>query len=508
MKNLKRINTVCAVLLGFSIAACISRQKPASQRISRSFFQARNPAAEYSGGYKYSNFFDTAPDANVTCKEFFALLKNAKPKPSTILQALEILKEKKAKYFTHYVLLPRSLSLHESSYSDPRAMVYGGDGKMVLTFNGKSTQGGYERLEVMCFNEQLSKFEFREVTFPSEATGELADLTKSQRRQPYVISKLNSSGTHDCRQCHGNPTRPNWDSYADWPSSFGSDDDILFQKNFFNPPSDDMILSIKYNEAEVAAFKQFTKTGRYAVLAENATDRPNLTAGKIFAILNAKRIVAELKRLGPAFERVKSSFSQALYCPEPVEKKSFVNSEGKGIITKNFITPLDPNLKRIADQSAGYFMVKAARMRDNYNLDRGGDYQSQGEITQVAGEYYQSLGFDPQVASYVLHVDVEALQRLSRIEKLVQPLGLDLENWSLVPKGGYEYEDGSGGDLGVSFAQQMDKPYLDTFYADDPELISLVERRRTMNGNYNSLNDGTQKREQAICEHLKSRELK
>lgn len=490
----------------FLSVACVTQQK-STWRNSDSVRRAlRLPAAEYTGGYDYDSFVDRSPQATITCKEFFDLLNNSRPKPDTVKAALQLLKRNKPKYFSHYTLIPQSLSLHGSSWSNPRALVYGGDGKMVVTFNGDPRQEGYEQLEVMCFHPSDSTFVFREITFPREAKSDLDQLTPQQKQQPFVISPANgyAGTTHDCRQCHQTPARPNWDTYANWPSAYGAIDDSMFRtefrKQFLNPGSFDQ----KYTDAEIAALQTFSRTGRYSVLQANATDRPNLAAGKLFGTLNGQRIVAELKRLGPKFERVKKSFAQALYCPvQGLEYKTFEAKRGNGGYSTVFdalVAPVDPDVMRVVSASARYYRSKADRTNGNFKLDKSFNDDDRNDLNEIISAYYRSLGFSNEDAPYIGGGSEEAI-RLANLEKIVKPLGIEIQNWSLIVNGGYEFEDGSSGDRGPSFGQILDKPFLDTFFADDVTLIDLVHKRREA-GDYIKERKDIAQQEKAICDHL------
>src|SRR5262245_34839752 len=125
--------------------SCAVQPKHSNPRISR----------EPNVVSAFNKYVNESPEHNYSCKEIFDIL-NEKPKPTTILAALTRLKERRPKYFSHYGLLPRSNSLHGSSFSHPRVMLVGGTGKAVITFNGSSDQIGYESIETMCFNETLA----------------------------------------------------------------------------------------------------------------------------------------------------------------------------------------------------------------------------------------------------------------------------------------------------------------------------------------------------------------
>lgn len=492
----------------FIFISCVTQQK-LPPRASGGFQKVlRHPDAEYTGGYDYESFVDRSPEASVTCDEFFNLLNKSNPKPQTIEAALILLKQYKPKFFSHYVLLPQSLSLHESSWSHPRAFVHGGNGKMALTFNGDPKQRGYEQLEVMCFHENTSTFVYHEITFPKEANSELRELTAQQKKMPYVISPENGyAGTpHDCRQCHQTPTRPNWDSYAIWPSSYGAMDDILFREGFreYLQKTASNSLRLKYTAAEAEVWTTVSRVGRYAILLKNATDRPNLAVGKLLGALNGERIVAELARFGAKFEKVKVDFARALYCPvRGVARKSFEVRSGTGsygTMFNVFTAPLDPVVKRIASEIAGYHRGKDVRIRRNFKSDQSSTGDE--ELNAVISAYYGTLGFNSEDSPYVATVDAAAAIRIANIGKIVKPLGVDVSNWSMVLNGGYEFEDGSGGDSGSSFVQMLDKPFLNTFFSSDARLIELITKRRDINAGIKGPKE-IEQQEQEICDHLK-----
>lgn len=438
----------------------------------------RSPSGEFPS--LYSEYLNFPPDANATCDEFFKLLNEKSPKPGTVFEALSTLKESKPKFFDYYTLFHTSHSLQKSSFSHPRAIVFGGDGKMVLTFNGDRRHDGYERLELMCFNEAESSFEFREITFPKEAKSVLEDLTVEQRSMPYVVSPINGSAARDCRQCHMSPARPNWDTYPLWPGAYGADNDAPFHK-----PYRESLENLKdsfdyqYVQAEAEAQKAYKQSGRYAVLGKLADIHPNSIAGKLFGILNAKRIVAELRRHGSAFERIKLDFAKALYCPiDNLEVRSFPNSDvssGQSILMITLKSPLEKKLRGMVETSALYHFSKQNQMIDSVNLKKEAIIDP---YDQSISEYFHSLGIPNSIAAFGGHISPDAMIRLARIEQVVKPLGINPRNWSMVLHGGLDFEDGTGGQAGSSFAQLLDEPFLRAFFPTDTALEQLVLKRR------------------------------
>jgi hypothetical protein len=104
-----------------------------------------------------------------------------------------------------YTLVFSSRSLQDASYANPRAVLFGDDATLVLTFNGDPTARGYDAVETMEFDTATASFRFREIQF--NGTG-----------APPTISDANPSR---CSACHGSPARPVWDTPPSWPGVYG-----------------------------------------------------------------------------------------------------------------------------------------------------------------------------------------------------------------------------------------------------------------------------------------------
>ena len=105
---------------------------------------------------------------------------------------------------THYALVFASRSLQGASFTNPRAILFGSDAQLVVTFNGDSAQRGYASVETMAFNHRDNTFELREILF--------------RERAPPVISEANPAR---CLGCHGRPAGPIWDAPPTWPGVYG-----------------------------------------------------------------------------------------------------------------------------------------------------------------------------------------------------------------------------------------------------------------------------------------------
>jgi hypothetical protein len=109
---------------------------------------------------------------------------------------------------SRYVLMFRSRSLHGSSFADPRAILFDAEARFVISFNGDSSQAGFNDLETMEFDDADKSFEFREIEFPPATDGN-AEV------------RISGANPERCLKCHGEPARPIWDTHPTWPGAYG-----------------------------------------------------------------------------------------------------------------------------------------------------------------------------------------------------------------------------------------------------------------------------------------------
>jgi hypothetical protein len=130
---------------------------------------------------------------------------------SSVEETLAVLPENVRRSF---VLMRDSRSLQQASPDHPRAILFGDDGRFVLTFNGEPNQSGYNTLEIYQVNEQTSKFEFYRLEYP---------LVRGENGR--VATPLKNPA--QCLKCHGQDPKPLWSSYPIWPGAYGQRDDLL-----------------------------------------------------------------------------------------------------------------------------------------------------------------------------------------------------------------------------------------------------------------------------------------
>ncbi len=131
-------------------------------------------------------------------------------KPNSVESVLRLLPKD---YLTNYTLVFESRSLQQSTVKNPRAIVFGNDGRLIITFNGDPTLPGYDSVETMQFNQETLEMEFRHIQFKNKTA---------------LISEKNPQL---CMSCHGELGHPIWGSYSAWPGVYGTNDDTIFNND-------------------------------------------------------------------------------------------------------------------------------------------------------------------------------------------------------------------------------------------------------------------------------------
>jgi|GEM_PF-2806690 len=467
------------ILLGFglfavSLTSCISLNKT-----------ERNPASALSADY------------NMSCGDFFSLLKEKKP--TTVKGALDEVRRMRPKFMSQHTVAYDSKSLHGSSFENPRALVFGGDAKTVLSFNGHPDQAGYERIEMMCFNDESNTFDFRDVAFPAEAKNDsmLKDIPESKRKLPFVISGRHGDGNRKCTACHGSPARPNWHPYNLWPGICGTDADSYFENK--RSPSQSQPssyprskqptsnLTIKSN-AETKGCDQFyngtMSQGRYAALLpyeySGPQFDPNFQFGVLLTRLNGRRIVGDLGRKKPDISAVKYQLAEALFCNYP----DYRNPKNLPYHKLNLLPkPLNPTTLEFMRDNMKTKRYRLSLIENKFGEDwvnHDGFSLLPDSDLRFLSNYYgiqPADRLDNVALKTTLYgaVAIEANQ-LAQISELIGPLGFDIRNWGMATGGGYDHQDGLNGLYGTSFQLSIEKPFLETFLPDEKELLESVEK--------------------------------
>ena len=186
--------------------------------------EQRSPSAAYPS---LAQFVTLPKEKTLTFQFFRDLVQSGKV--TTVAEALSFLKRKFPEHLQFHTLMYVSQSLQQASFTEPRAIVFGPNGKFIFTFNGGPHQRGGNAIETMEFTSETGEFKFREILFKKESIRRPAEVESQDvefESKDVIISKPNPS---KCTACHGRLARPIWTSYFLWPGAFGSNDDGLFQ---------------------------------------------------------------------------------------------------------------------------------------------------------------------------------------------------------------------------------------------------------------------------------------
>lgn len=202
-----------------------------------------------------------------------------------------------APLFVRYTLVKQSFSIQESSPLQPRVLMFGNTGRLIVTFNAAAHLGGGYALETAEYDKATNRIYFREVIFKNEIPagkswrddfGGLSAKEIEFENKQIVITKANPA---KCMQCHEMPgqngwARYIWSPYPLWPRTYGEQDDRL---------ANDEIDSLKQ-------FRQ-TRNERYELLHAprdkypfhdggeiKLAARPNLLLTKFIGVYQAAQI--------------------------------------------------------------------------------------------------------------------------------------------------------------------------------------------------------------------------
>lgn len=190
----------------------------------------------------------------------------------------------------NYVVMYRSRSLQQATIKSPRIITFTPTARFILSFNdGNNNLKGNSNLEIIQFNDQEARFEFREIVF-------------GNGQQLPTISEANPK---KCLGCHQSPyrknidMRPNWEPYATWPGVIGSNDgsfSALEESNnmkYAQQPQDSVFIQEQKNEKQIA--DEFLNTiapqnPRYSQLGKLNLKTP-VGFTQLLSVLNFQRII-------------------------------------------------------------------------------------------------------------------------------------------------------------------------------------------------------------------------
>ena len=430
----------------------------------------RRPASQYT-------IQQGMEEANMTCPEFFKLL--GEHRPMSIDATVKMVADYKPEYLKRRAFSYSSESMHESSFENPRAIIYGGDARMIMTFNGDKKHDGYERLEIACFDDKTRKFKFRDIAFPGDAVDEsvLEDIPVHRRKSAFVISPVNGhkNSKRDCRTCHGFPARPNYEPYFIWPGTCGSEDDYTagYTGRLFKDSTD----ITKNEKAKCDAFiENMQHKERYRHLPPVKTEPRyggNLGLHMALTELNTLRILGELKALGDRFSDRKQLFGEALACAHIKGDHSIRESSTatQAMLLDTYYANWEANVQILnkITEDLGEENISFPTLANEYYVD-----------AQEAAKKHLNIQIpaDPLKKAAMSLVMLNEVNMIAEFRQILEPLGVDVHNWSMTHRTeGYLFNDGSVFRGFTSFKWR----FFEEFFPDDPEVMSIIRSIKSSN---------------------------
>ena len=234
----------------------------------------------------------------------------AEKKLNTIESVISNLPEYMLNY--NYIVMYRSRSLQKASLEAPRIITFTPTARLILSFNGGGSLKGGQAIEVIRFDDQTRRFEFREITF--------------SHSKPPTISEPNPK---KCLGCHQSPSRtnidmrPNWEPYNVWPGAIGSNNGIVTSplKNdggvkAVARPHDSVFLEEQVFEKDILDHflqKVAPNNPRYSSLGILNPKTPTHFT-QVIAVLNFQRVVRLMAEETPIWEAQKEIYEMLGRC--------------------------------------------------------------------------------------------------------------------------------------------------------------------------------------------------
>jgi len=208
---------------------------------------------------------------------------------------------------SNFIFMGESRSFQTASKENPRVILTSPDADVRISFNTDPKDRGYNNIEISFWDPESKKFEYTELTFDPESQ-------KPPQRH----------GDLACTTCHGNPPKPNWDTYNYWAgmipfnkdtlvkgtAELGWYTDLLNKTKDTNPNNRLQYLKPIEDEAKIKESLDAQGYMMRLYLSENNGPQPGNAGGiatQLFDRLQERQRCAEAERLKktPEFSQMK-----------------------------------------------------------------------------------------------------------------------------------------------------------------------------------------------------------
>lgn len=399
--------------------------------------------------------------------------------PTTVADFVKLLPEGMR---SNYVVMSESRSFQESTYQDPRVLMKSANSGVIASFTGHGREDGLrgtEKLEFIVWNGPEARYDFYEVDFPSEDPFKNpATMTEAQRRP---IVKQNPAS---CLNCHGSAVgtgdmvgadgqpkyitgalgdkvldssaaRPNWDTYNFWQGQIPFNRDTLFNeseearrylalvKKMEGTPvageeRNPRLEALKPRISSADLERTLREDGQYAIPNYENFDGPGVTLFDQSSRLNFCRIGQNLRKM-PFYENVKYAIQAAVngcdmstILPPEAREYSDQYFKRRGI---NSYQSLETETGRLQMSVA---TDKESRQRQTFQrlFAQNNPGMAEAEILALVET---EMGRRGQLENRELDSNA---QPLSALRYLLEPLGVQVANWSMsIDPGTYSFAD-------------------------------------------------------------------
>lgn len=111
---------------------------------------------------------------------------------------------------SNFIFMGESRSFQNGTKENPRVILTSPKADVRISFNTDPSQRGYNNVEISIWDPVNKKFDYQELSFDDEAK-------KPGKKH----------GDTACTTCHGNPPKPNWDTYNYWAGAIPFNKDTL-----------------------------------------------------------------------------------------------------------------------------------------------------------------------------------------------------------------------------------------------------------------------------------------
>jgi mono/diheme cytochrome c family protein len=336
----------------------------------------------------------------------------------------------------NFTLMKESESLQKSTPDNPRAILFGDDAKMIITFGGDPNNAASKNLEIMQFNDGTKKFELHEISFENS-------LPKYSSAQEIK---------NRCTACHGQDVRPIWTTYPKWLGAYGSVDDIVGSEelkeerakwNHFraNLAQQSPAYRALFSGHEHQPYWPYSETYDSRTMATMPNFRLNL-----LLIINSAQKNARLIESSPLFEKLKYSVLHGGYCFQQDDRSAELRVFE--LLRKYASMPLDENQSRqkwqiSASRQMGFLnFFNIAKGDTSLLFDRYAGRDSNGGVS-LTGPHYMEGDETSLTSNYVYSYLIKhAAQKDSVLAEMIGQTSAEIPESS-----GVVYTGGSSGFL-------------------------------------------------------------